>query len=71
MLDRCNRLMTEAQKQGLDAVLVMSQINWRYFSGFTGSNAILLITPERILGILFRRISRQMAFLRSLRFQDR
>ena len=47
MLDRCNRLMTEAQKQGLDAVLVMSQINWRYFSGFTGSNAILLITPER------------------------
>ena len=47
MLDRCNRLMTEAQKKGLDAVLVMSQINWRYFSGFTGSNAILLITPER------------------------
>ncbi|MDO4568441.1 MAG: aminopeptidase P family protein [Clostridia bacterium] len=47
MIERCNKLIKAAAEKGIDAVLVMSQINWRYFSGFTGSNAILLITPER------------------------
>ena len=47
MLNRCNKLLEMARADGIDAVLITSQINRRYFSGFTGSNAIILITPDR------------------------
>lgn len=52
---RCNKLLELAKRDGIDAVVVTSQINRRYFSGFTGSNAILLIAPgKRLLLTDFR-----------------
>ncbi|MBQ3553038.1 MAG: aminopeptidase P family protein [Clostridia bacterium] len=47
MIDRCNRLVALATEKEIDAIIVTSPINYQYFSGFTGSNAILLITKER------------------------
>jgi Xaa-Pro aminopeptidase len=33
----------------VDALLISSPANWRWLSGFTGSNAMLLITPEKAI----------------------
>ena len=47
MVDRCNRLMEAVRVEGVDAVLITSRINRMYFSGFTGSDGILFISPGR------------------------
>lgn len=49
-MDRIAALRRELEKHQLDAALINSYENWRYFSGFTGSHAYLLITEsEQIL----------------------
>ena len=51
---RRDRLRAAARAAGLDAVLVTRLVNVRYLTGFTGSNAALLVPagadrPERAL----------------------
>ncbi|GAA2049447.1 M24 family metallopeptidase [Williamsia deligens] len=43
---RRDLLRTRLQQVGADAMLVSDLINVRYLSGFTGSNAALVVTPE-------------------------
>jgi Xaa-Pro aminopeptidase len=43
---RRERLRGMLAEQGLDAAVITSLVNVRYLTGFTGSNAALLITPD-------------------------
>jgi Xaa-Pro aminopeptidase len=43
---RTERLAAELRERELDKLLVTSNVNARYLSGFTGSNALLLIAAE-------------------------
>ncbi len=43
---RRERLRGVLAEQGLDAALVTSLVNVRYLTGFTGSNAALLLTQD-------------------------
>ena len=53
--ERCKKLLQSAGEVGIDAVMIISPINRTYFSGFTGSNGVLLITERsRILFTDFR-----------------
>lgn len=53
-IDKLNSFMNE---KGLDAVIVLSDYNRRYLSGFTGTSGALVITPqERYLVTDFRYI---------------
>ncbi|HID95156.1 MAG TPA: aminopeptidase P family protein [Candidatus Latescibacteria bacterium] len=47
MKDRIKRLRDRFQDFEIDSLLVFSQVNIRYLSGFTGSSGILLISPQR------------------------
>ncbi|MGE2834412.1 M24 family metallopeptidase [Mycobacterium sp. SMC-4] len=47
--DRLRRLLTESH---LDAILVSDLVNVRYLSGFTGSNAALLVFADREIPVL-------------------
>ena len=44
---RCEKLAKSAAAEGMDAVLIKSMANFRYFSGFTGDNGMLLISGTR------------------------
>jgi Xaa-Pro aminopeptidase len=46
---RRDRLRTLVADQGADAALVTRLVNVRYLSGFTGSNAALLVTPDHVV----------------------
>lgn len=46
---RRDRLRNALHQQRVDALLVTALPNVRYLSGFTGSNGVLLLTPERAL----------------------
>jgi len=43
---RIKRLLARVQQEGLDALLITALPNIYYVSGFTGSTAIVLLTPE-------------------------
>jgi len=45
--ERIGRLRSGLADHGLDGVLVTQQANVRYLTGFTGSNALLLVSAER------------------------
>lgn len=47
MKERCINLMAELTRDNIDSALVTSPLNRRYFSGFTGSNAVLIISAEK------------------------
>ena len=49
MNSRINQLLTALSGQGVDAMLIASSQNRRYLSGFSGSNGILFIHPEKRL----------------------
>ncbi len=49
---RRGRLRERLAKAGLDAMLVSDLVNVRYLSGFTGSNAALLVLAERETPVL-------------------
>ena len=44
--DRIERVREEMMMRGLDALIVSSIVNIRYLTGFTGSNAVLVITKR-------------------------
>lgn len=44
MMDRISAIRQNLKISNLDAALISSYENWRYFSGFTGSHAYLVIT---------------------------
>lgn len=43
--NRITRVQQELQKRGFDALLVSSLLHIRYLTGFTGTNALLILTP--------------------------
>src|SRR4051812_5193503 len=47
MSGRADRLVERLEEQSLDALVVTNLVNVRYLSGFTGSNAALVVTPEQ------------------------
>ena len=47
MKERCGRLMAVLAEQGVDAALITSKTNIRYFSGFTSDEAVLVINKDR------------------------
>lgn len=55
------RFRERLAKEKLDAFVVTSLVNVRYLSGFTGSNAALLVTPERCLLFTDPRYTEQAA----------
>ncbi|MEW6621679.1 MAG: Xaa-Pro peptidase family protein [Bacillota bacterium] len=46
MFERLNKLRSQLIQKGIDAILISKPQNIRYFSGFTGSSAQLLITGD-------------------------
>jgi Xaa-Pro aminopeptidase len=48
---RLNRLRSALNEQGLDAFLVSSLPNIRYLTGFTGSNALCVVTRHRAIAL--------------------
>lgn len=47
MKERCNKLLSHIRNTCTDAVMITSPINIRYFSGFTGSNGVIVITKNK------------------------
>lgn len=43
--DRCNRLLKNLRKAGVDTLLVTNYTNVTYLTGFTGDDSYLLVTP--------------------------
>lgn len=60
-LGRRKRLMAEAAERGLDGILVTSLVNIRYLSGFTGTFAMMLFTPDEALFLTDFRYTAQAA----------
>lgn len=55
MLKKCEKLMSALAEKGVDSAIITSLTNRRYFSGFTGSNAVLVISEgKRVLLTDFR-----------------
>ena len=48
MKNRIDRLIKSLEEQNLDAVIIGSSANYRYLSGFSGSNAMLYISKNRL-----------------------
>jgi Xaa-Pro aminopeptidase len=48
--ERVERLAAELHERGLDALLVWTPVNVRYLTGFTGSNALVLIAVREQAG---------------------
>ena len=47
MSDRPQRLARDARERGLDLLLVSSLIDVRWLTGFTGSNALVVLRLRR------------------------
>ncbi len=55
MKARCDKLLKKLAEMNIDAVVITSPINRRYFSGFTGSNGVVILTEAgRVLLTDFR-----------------
>ncbi len=48
-MDRCEALLAALKEKAIDGAIVLSAPNRRYFSGFSGSNAMLFIANEQRL----------------------
>ena len=46
MSDRASRLAEKLPEVGADLLVVTSLVNVRYLTGFTGSNAIVIVGPD-------------------------
>ena len=56
---RADRLVERLRERELDALLVTNLVNVRYLSGFTGTNAVCVVTPEaRVFITDFRYVER-------------
>jgi Xaa-Pro aminopeptidase len=58
---RRDRLREQLAGRDLDGALITSLVNVRYLTGFTGSNAALLVTPKRTLLATDGRYATQLA----------
>ncbi|MBR3298855.1 MAG: aminopeptidase P family protein [Clostridia bacterium] len=55
MKARCDKLLKKLAENNIDAAIITSGINRRYFSGFTGSNGVVVLTEAgRVLLTDFR-----------------
>lgn len=55
MKNRCDKLLASLQEKNIDAAIITSPINRRYYSGFTGSNGVVVLTANgRVLLTDFR-----------------
>ena len=55
MKARCDKLLKKLAESNIDAVIITSGVNRRYFSGFTGSNGVVILTETgRVLLTDFR-----------------
>ena len=55
MKARCDKLLKKLAENNIDAVIITSGINRRYYSGFTGSNGVVVLTEAgRVLLTDFR-----------------
>ena len=59
--NRISRLRTLLEEKILDAVLVTKEENVRYFSGFSGDSAVLLVTREYLMLVTDSRYTEQAA----------
>lgn len=46
MKQRCDKLLSMLAEKNIDSAIITSAVNRRYFSGFTGSNGVVIITPK-------------------------
>src|SRR5918998_4989509 len=58
---RIPRLRQAFEEAGCDALLVTRLVNIRYLTGFTGSAALLLVTPDELLFVTDGRYRDQAA----------
>lgn len=61
MLNRLRRLRERMAAENVPAILVQNPLNVGYLSGFSGSTAVLLVTPERAVFITDSRYKVQAA----------
>lgn len=55
MKARCDKLLSKLAENNIDAAIITSAINRRYYSGFTGSNGVVVLTEAgRVLLTDFR-----------------
>lgn len=55
MKKRCDKLIAKLREKNIDAAIITSPVNRRYFSGFTGSNGVVIVTENgRVLLTDFR-----------------
>ena len=55
MKRRSADLITSLESKGIDAVMITSAVNRRYYSGFTGSNGVVVLSRNgRVLFTDFR-----------------
>ena len=47
LIERCNKLMAELEKEGVDGAIITHGTNIRYFSNFTSDESVLIISKER------------------------
>ncbi len=47
LIERCNKLMAELEKEGLDGAIITHGTNIRYFSNFTSDESVLIISKQR------------------------
>lgn len=59
--ERLERIRAEAARSRLDALLLTNIVNIRYASGFTGSTATVVITPDRAIILVDFRYALQAA----------
>ena len=70
MKKRCDKLIAKLCEKNIDAAIITSPVNRRYFSGFTGSNGVVIVTENgRVLTsvIPFRQISSAPEFAKFVR----
>jgi Xaa-Pro aminopeptidase len=58
---RLDRLRSHFGAAGVDALLVSRMVNIRYLTGFTGSSALLFVTPDEVLFVSDGRYADQAA----------
>ena len=47
LIERCNKLMAELEKHGVDGAIITHGTNIRYFSNFTSDESVLVISNDR------------------------
>ncbi|QSS98924.1 aminopeptidase P family protein [Pontibacillus sp. ALD_SL1] len=60
-MDTLKRLRSSIEQQGLDGLLITSDRNRRYVTGFTGTSGVVLVTPNEAMFITDFRYTEQAA----------